>query len=604
MNLQRDDDNLRKRQQQQLLHSPLDYENRSTSNTIVITTTNTTIVPLSSSSYNKTMKSKKKNKPKNIIIVMVLIIVVVFATIGIGRIEKLIMFPGIISDDDTNTNASNNNNNNNNMGISGSSSSSSSSSSNSDSTMHHKSRNSSSIDSLPTMSDKTNRQKNNNTATNEDNDGNALTIITRLLNQYRPEYAIKRFWACSSTTTTAAAATTTPTTTTTTTTTNNTMNDYRSKLIFVHIFKTAGSSFRMFLFGYAKLCHRKSVTLLCTDIDADTLDPDPNTARIIGTSTTKNHKKHSYWKATNGKDCKIKNYIDGRRSSTYYKTTTMLGEHNKINYDVLRETNLDILGGHLPLGLHENWFVNKQRYYDDDSSSSSSSSSAISHTTNNNDNSSNPNTNNNEFFPVPVQPLYITFFRNPIEKYVSKKVYSNKKTYTQLSFQQVVEEIKLAINATKHYDGYTQYLLTPKQKQQKSIIHTSTTNHNNTKSGKKNRTTITTDEKVRMVQMNLVRYPVVIGIIERMTDSLDLIRYTINGDNNPQINRLLNALDTMKTPTSLIRNRSELSTSDIVRELQKDEMIFKKMQHMLRYEFQIYNFAMELHKRQVQYINS
>ena len=578
MNLQRDDDNLRKRQQQQLLHSPLDYENRSTSNTIVITTTNTTIVPLSSSSYNKTMKSKKKNKSKNIIIVMVLIIVVVFATISIGRIEKLIMFPGIISDDDTNTNASNNNNNNNNMGISGSSSSSSSSSSNSDSTMHHKSRNSSSIDSLPTMSDKTNRQKNNNTATNEDNDGNALTIITRLLNQYRPEYAIKRFWACSSTTTAAAAATTT-----TTTTTNNTMNDYRSKLIFVHIFKTAGSSFRMFLFGYAKLCHRKSVTLLCTDIDADTLDPDTNITRSIGTSTTKNHKKHSYWKDTNGKDCKIKNYIDGRRSSTYYKTTTMLGEHNKINYDVLRETNLDILGGHLPLGLHENWFVNKQRYYDDDSSSSNNEALVV---------------------PVPVQPLYITFFRNPIEKYVSKKVYSNKKTYTQLSFQQVVEEIKLAINATKHYDGYTQYLLTPKQKQQKSIIHTSTTNHNNTKSGKKNRTTITTDEKVRMVQMNLVQYPVVIGIIERMTDSLDLIRYTINGDNNPQINRLLNALDTMKTTTSLIRNRSELSTSDIVRELQKDEMIFKKMQHMLRYEFQIYNFAMELHKRQVQYINS
>ena len=584
MNLQRDDDNLRKRQQQQLLHSPLDYENRSTINTIVITTTNTAIVPLSSSSasYNKTMKSKKKNKPKNIIIVMVLIVVIVFATISIGRIEKLIMFPGIISDDDTNTNDSNNNNNNNNnMGISGSSSSSSS-----DSMMHHTSRNSSSIVSLPMMGDKTNRQKNNNTTTNEDNHGNALTIITRLLNQYRPEYAMKRFWACSSSTAAAAAAATT----------NNTMNDYRSKLIFVHIFKTAGSSFRMFLFGYAKLCHRKSATLLCTDIDARSTrtTPDTNITRIIGTSTTKHHKKHSYWKDTNGKDCKIKNYIDGRRSSTYYKTTTMLGEHNKINYDVLRETNLDILGGHMPLGLHENWFVNKQRHYDDDSSSSSSSSSAISHTKNNNDNSSNP---------VPVQPLYITFFRNPIQKFVSGKIFSNKKNYTQLSFQQVVEEIKLAINATKHYDGYTQYLLTPKQKQQKIIIHTSTANHNAI-SGKKKKTTITTDEKVHMVQTNLVRYPVVIGIIERMTDSLDLIRYTINGDNNPQINRLLNALDTMKTTTSLIRNRSELSTSDIVRELQKDEMIFKKMQHMLRYGFQIYNFAMELHKRQVQYINS
>lgn len=198
-----------------------------------------------------------------------------------------------------------------------------------------------------------------------------------------------------------------------------------------------------------------------------------------------------------------------------------------------------------------------------------------------------------------IEPLYVTFVRHPVDKYVSGKLFANK--HENWSFQQAVDAIADKIQKNNnHYDGYSKYLLTPEQKESTELREMS--------------------EKVQAMKSNLAQNPVLIGVLEEMTDSLNLIRYVINHDADPKVNRMLDMLDTSAaaatpsgkddekgstttttTPRS-IRNKSKLSTSKIVQELQKNETLFEKLQHLLRYDFELYDFAKELHARQVQYL--
>ena len=107
--------------------------------------------------------------------------------------------------------------------------------------------------------------------------------------------------------------------------------------------------------------------------------------------------------------------------------------------------------------------------------------------------------------------------------------------------------------------------------------------------------------KVRTVKSNLLGYPVVVGVVEQMKDSLNLIRYAVNSDGNPLIDHLLDLLCANATKSKRI-NQSQLSTGDLTREIKKDYTLFRKLKYLLRFEFQIYNFAKEIHKRQVQYV--
>ena len=104
-----------------------------------------------------------------------------------------------------------------------------------------------------------------------------------------------------------------------------------------------------------------------------------------------------------------------------------------------------------------------------------------------------------------------------------------------------------------------------------------------------------------------------VGIVERMSDSLGLIQSVIDAD--LEMTEYLKQLDTTTTTRTstttssnhqrqtpkMVRNKSALSTSTIVRHLQDDDDEFYAMLcDFLRYEFQLYDFALELHAKQVQ----
>jgi len=58
------------------------------------------------------------------------------------------------------------------------------------------------------------------------------------------------------------------------------------------------------------------------------------------------------------------------------------------------------------------------------------------------------------------------------------------------------------------------------------------------------------------------------------------------------------------TTASLIRkNRSHLSSSAIVEQLENDEEFYPLLLEYLRYEFEVYEYALQLHIRQVEWMH-
>jgi len=485
-----------------------------------------------------------------------------------------------------------------------------------------------------------------------DDESIPVLMDSNKLGLYKPSNVIRRFWSCNS-----KEEHRRKDNTDIDTDTDTIASSRRRKLIFIHVFKTAGSSFRSFFHQYAKICQRKSVTLICTDLASKYLQPTHNYDR---NSNSSHPPQLEYWKTRHGKDCELKLYTDGTKHTRTTTTTDWdsnsnlsftVGRYPGINYDVLQKVNLDILIGHMPFGLHEHWNVNvdanadanaEVQYYSSTKKNRSGSGSNHSTSATVPTVSTTTSTVTTTAAVLPVEPLYITFFRNPLHKYVSGRLFVNRSK--QWTFEEALLAIQQLIMDTDYYEGYSKYLLTPYQKENiKKNDNKKKTNRNSYN----NRTMTTT--KINALKFNLLSQNVIIGIVEEMKDSLQLIRYAINNDGNRQIDRLLNSLliggsdsgsgdgggtssarrlnnssavsvsttatdnSTVKTkknqnnkPTKkgLVINQSSLSTTDLVRELKKNQTVFDKMKQMLRYENELYHFAQVHHQLQVQYLRS
>lgn len=147
------------------------------------------------------------------------------------------------------------------------------------------------------------------------------------------------------------------------------------------------------------------------------------------------------------------------------------------------------------------------------------------------------------------------------------------------SHDQAVEEIRKKIFGIRdHYDGYTAYLLTPEQKEARLAV----------------------EDRVRLAKANLLDFNVLVGTVEAMGDSLELIRYAINGDGDPRVDAALAALDHKDGAGR--SNASTLSSAALVEEIVRDTAARDKLRHVLRYETEIYDFAVEIHRQQVQQV--
>jgi len=192
-------------------------------------------------------------------------------------------------------------------------------------------------------------------------------------------------------------------------------NTTPNKLIFVHIFKTAGSTVREFFNRYAENCKRGWVAVTsCSDVSSESLKMLWQTAGNL----------------RKPEGCRIVDHVT-RKSSEENKN------HKPVDTGFLRR-NADILGGHLSLGS-DPWADIRED----------------------------------------VSVTYLTFVRDSAIKYVSGFLYSNPSKGGIISDEEYSVMIKNRVIGARHdnaffsdgFSGMAKYLLTPKQKKELERRH-------------------------------------------------------------------------------------------------------------------------------------
>jgi hypothetical protein len=233
-----------------------------------------------------------------------------------------------------------------------------------------------------------------------------------------------------------------------------------------------------------------------------------------------------------GRNCKVRHA---------YSRKQELLRPNYFDTTFLEQNSIDILGGHIPLGSEYGW----------------------------RDELGNP---------VPVQAL--AFFRDPVRKYISGVLYLKP----DKSMKQVVNIIRQRVldgrRKGEYYERYSSYLLTPQQVDY----------------FQRNQRHLHVEERIHLSMRNLLDYNVAIGIVENMSQSLELLRFLVDAEDELRI--LFEKFGMNSNSTETVFNKSRLSTSQVLKELEKDSHFMQELREYLKFEEKIYTFALELHTRQ------
>jgi len=305
---------------------------------------------------------------------------------------------------------------------------------------------------------------------------------------------------------------------------DNPYASHRNKLIFVHIFKTAGSTFRSFFEQYGKKCGKGvSVLIHCSQVSSASLQ-SPNPDEI--------------WEP----DCTVK--------KTLTRDKKIINEQGNVTWSHL-QNHTDVVIGHFPLGLHTNWIDEESEKL--------------------------------------IEPLYIAFFRDPFAQFVSAQLFWNKTM--NWTFDEAVEAIKWKVlehnNHRQYVNFYQAYLTTPQQKEV----------------GRER--AYSEQQWVEIIQQNIFGMHVLVGIVEQMRESVELIQSVIDVDR--ELDKQFRKLDAenmniLVSSKKLVKNRSNLSTSDILAKLKEDDKFWNIFTDVVKYESHLYEFAREVHNHQYHHL--
>ena len=186
-----------------------------------------------------------------------------------------------------------------------------------------------------------------------------------------------------------------------------------------------------------------------------------------------------------------------------------------------------------------------------------------------------------------VDAQYLAFFRDAMTRFVSSVLYVNR--HKNLTLEKVVQSIKKRVTGArrkgKYHNEYATYLITPQQQRALDEMNNATMK-----------------DRTNLVLQNLVDYPVAIGIVERMLESLEILQYIL--DSKDEIRGLFKVFGMDSNWTRVTTNKSTMSSSAVVKELCKDEAFMKEFREYVKYEDIVFAFAWKLHLRQHQFVKA
>jgi hypothetical protein len=322
-----------------------------------------------------------------------------------------------------------------------------------------------------------------------------------------------------------------------------------TKIVYIHMFRSAGTIIRALMRGYAEFCHAGlAIVTHCVDVGYEFL--------LLGG-------KH-------GDEA----WYNSLESSMPYHMCQNSYMANRTGYkrqggpmDSSQLQQVDIVAGRIPIGMGQFW-----------------------KTKNDNKRVTAPprHLGNQPTQSSPVQ--YVVWFRHPVNKFVSD-ILSEKRTF-DWTVARAVEEVEARVHAdlakSVYYERYAAYLITPEQKYwvtREGISWSSA-------------------RRVNLTRANLVRHNVVVGLVERIPESIELLRFMM--DQSQQVTKLFEffANIEMTSRLPLIQSMRSNITGDVVYALERNASLWSLVSDYTQYDQQIYETAVTIHERQSDWLHS
>lgn len=377
--------------------------------------------------------------------------------------------------------------------------------------------------------------------------------------------------------------------------------------VFVHVYKTAGSTIRSFFQEFAYLCKKSWMLVVgCTGVRLSSI-----------TANDRNWEK-----------CRLKMVLD--RDRVYEHDAMAERIYPNVNNTILKDS-IDVLGGHLRIGTADYIFPTSSGKHNTIMINSPTTTALAS-----------------------IPPIrHIVFLRDPMERYVSGILYRAMQ-YDKIevvTLEQTAALVKKRVNDARRHNEYLdnsiKYLLTPEQEKSfdnikhdmvnKQLASAPSAANNKMRSSLLYNSERLAERKARMAIDNLFNYNAIVGMTERMTQSMEMLQHVLvnryeskaRKDNaeclferyapsdassnekkncfiaktdrvDDEHNREIEGEDGSDEDTSLgvVKNASQqgsVSTTSVLKELQKDEDFTRRFQEYVKYEQMIVDFAWEMH---------
>lgn len=253
--------------------------------------------------------------------------------------------------------------------------------------------------------------------------------------------------------------------------------------------------------------------------------------------------------------CRLKYVIDRRRNIIHHDEMPKEDRvYLTVNTTIL-QNNFDILAGHYRIGMLDNIFSTNMRH--------------------------------------------IVFLRQPQERYVSSILYRAKNQHSdhkaetvEGTAQYIKENIFKARKKNDYNESIFKYLLTPEQ------VETMR---------KKKKGEDKTMEKTRLVIENLVHYNTIVGMTERFSESMLILKHVLLPDefSSEEREEYANEFfdeyipsssdESEEVPRENVSQMGSISTSSVMAELKRDKTFMEQFVEFLKYEQIIVDFALKMH---------
>jgi hypothetical protein len=361
----------------------------------------------------------------------------------------------------------------------------------------------------------------------------------------------------------------------------------KRKLIFIHTSRTAGSTIRAVLLGFASQ-YPSPLTLLsisrCFDLSIHFMEGDDRwrNGRYSLTDTAGSDCLWSLHETlpspTSGMDSSTNHSsTDGRWKPTRTYSRTNTGPNDSLSSAFLQDTSVNIIAGQVPLGCDEFWY--SKRSLTSSPMDGRPSAALLTH---------------------PVHAQYVIFFRHPLDQFVSEFMlrksggnglgHANDTLTVDDAIRMLRETLERAASISHEHEPMyweptsAHAFIAPRQMEWVERFGVSWS----------------PERRVNVTLSNLLQHDILVGLVERMPESLSMLQYLL--DPEKQMSAVFQFFTSEENVSHLANVATLNRTNEIVDRIRHDRTLLSMVEQFIQHEMKIYSLAKQIHERQYRWL--